>query len=211
MSSSAFLRDTLTHLGALAYPAVWGMIFAESGLMVGFFLPGDSLLITVGILASQNYLNLGLMLVGCGLAAVLGDNVGYHTGHRWGRRLFERRDSRFFKHEYLERTEKFFAEHGRNSLILARFVAIVRTFAPIFAGIARMPYRSFLVYNFVGAVLWAVGLILLGYFLGGLIPPEQFEAWILVIVVVIVLASVIPAAWHLRQHRRQQKAVESQR
>ncbi len=211
MSSSDFLRDTLTHLGWLAYPAVWGMIFAESGLMIGFFLPGDSLLITVGILSSQNYLNLWLMLVGCGIAAVLGDNVGYHTGHRWGRRLFERRDSRFFRHEYLERTETFFAEHGSKSLILARFVAVVRTFAPIFAGIARMPYRNFLVYNFVGAMLWAIGLVLLGFFLGGLIPPAQFEAWILAIVFVIVMASVIPAVWHLLQHRRRPEAVQPRR
>jgi membrane-associated protein len=176
------------------------IVFAESGLLIGFFLPGDSLLFTAGLFASQGSLSLPLILVGCFVAAVAGDQVGYAFGKKAGPALFRRPDSRFFKQEYVEKAQHFFKRHGVKTIVLARFVPIVRTFAPIVAGVGTMKYRTFVTYNVIGGLLWAVGVIILGYMLGELIP--DIDAYLLPIVAVIVALSVIPIALEWRKSRK---------
>ena len=172
-----------------------GIIYAESGLLIGFFLPGDSLLFTAGFLASQGFFSLPVLLVGCFLAAVLGDSTGYLFGRRVGRRLFQREDSRFFHKKNLLRAQAFYEKHGSKTIVLARFIPVVRTFAPIVAGVGDMHYRTFVTYNVVGGLLWAVGVLLAGNFLGEAIP--DIDKYLLPIVVLIVFVSVLPAAVHI--------------
>jgi membrane-associated protein len=179
----------------VGYVGLFAIVFAESGLLIGFFLPGDSLLFTAGFLASQNVLSLPILLVLFAIAAVVGDSVGYTFGRRVGRRLFERGDSMFFKKKHLIKAEEFYEKHGSKTIIIARFMPIVRTFAPIVAGIALMNYRRFVTYNIVGGLLWACGVTLAGYFLGNLIP--DVDKYLLPIIVLIVLVSVLPSAIHL--------------
>lgn len=195
--------DLPTLIQSIGYLGVWGMIFAESGLLIGFFLPGDSLLFTAGFLASQQLLNLWLLIAGAAVCAVAGDSVGYLTGHRFGRRLFRREDSRFFHKDHLVRAQKFYDLHGGKALVLARFMPIVRTFAPITAGIGKMHYSSFLTYNLVGGVLWTFGLTLLGYFLGSVIP--DVDRYLLPIVVTIIVISLLPSIFHLWQENRHKR------
>ncbi|MCX6383784.1 MAG: VTT domain-containing protein, partial [Actinobacteria bacterium] len=147
----------ILSLGIVAYVVIFGIIFAESGLLVGFFLPGDSLLFTAGFLASQkisgtnqNYLNLWILIGVTFAGAVIGDSVGYSFGHRIGRRIFKKPDSRFFKRENLEKAENFYEKYGVKTIILARFVPIIRTFAPIVAGVGKMHYKTFLSFNVIG-------------------------------------------------------------
>lgn len=176
------------------------IVFAESGLLIGFFLPGDSLLFTAGLFAAQGTLNLSVILVGCFLAAVAGDQVGYAFGKKVGPALFRRPDSRFFKQEYVEKAQNFFERHGVKTIVLARFVPIVRTFAPILAGVGTMKYRTFVTYNVIGGFLWAVGVTLLGYMLGELIP--DIDTYLLPIVAVIIALSFIPIAMEWRKSRK---------
>jgi membrane-associated protein len=197
--------DLLSLIKSLGYFGVWAVVFAESGLLVGFFLPGDSLLFSAGFLASQNVLNIAVLIFGCFVCAVLGDNVGYATGHRFGRRLFQREDSWLFHKKHLITTQNFYEQHGRKALILARFMPVVRTFAPIVAGIGSMRYRTFVVYNLVGAALWTIGVTLLGYFLGQAIPPEQIDKYLLPIVVLIIVVSVLPSLLHIYKEYRASK------
>ena len=177
------------------------IVFAESGLFFGFFLPGDSLLFTAGLFAAQGTLSLPLILVGCFVAAVAGDQVGYWFGQRVGPSLFRRSDSRLFKQEYVGRAQEFFARHGAKTIVLARFVPIVRTFAPILAGVGGMPYRTFLSFNVIGGLLWAVGVTLLGFWLGNLIP--DIDRYLLPIIVLIIAISFIPMALEWRKRRRE--------
>ena len=175
------------------------VVFVESGLLVGFFLPGDSLLFTAGFFASSPdsipealHLNLPLLLVGCFVAAVAGDQVGYLFGRRVGPALFNRPDSRFFKRQNVEKAQRFFDKHGAKTIVLARFVPIVRTFAPIVAGVSTMRYRTFVTFNLVGGALWAIGVTLLGYFLGQIDVVEQnLEVTLLLIVGVSFLPMII--------------------
>jgi membrane-associated protein len=176
------------------------IVFAESGLLIGFFLPGDSLLFTAGLLASQGHLNIAVILPLCFIAAVLGDQVGYAFGNKVGPSIFRRPDSRFFKHEHIERAETFFEAHGPKTIVMARFVPIVRTFAPIVAGAGKMHYRTFVRYNVVGALLWAVGVTALGYILGESVPG--IEKYLLPAILVIIAISFIPVgveAWKARR------------
>jgi membrane-associated protein len=173
------------------------IIFAESGLLIGFFLPGDSLLFAAGVLASQGVFSLPVLIVGCFLCAVVGDSVGYMFGRRVGRRLFEREDSRFFHKKNLMRAQSFYEEHGTKTIVLARFIPVVRTFAPIVAGIGDMHYRTFVTFNLVGGLIWAVGVLLAGYFLGSHIPPDQIDKYLLPIIFLIILISVAPAVYHI--------------
>ncbi|MBI4021470.1 MAG: VTT domain-containing protein [Candidatus Aenigmarchaeota archaeon] len=181
------------------YVGLFGIIFAESGIFVGFFLPGDSLLFTAGLLASRGLLDIWILLPLLAAAAITGDSVGYWTGKRFGRKLFERPNSRLFKKERLARAEAFYQKHGGKTIILARFIPVVRTFAPIAAGVALMRYRSFLAYNVVGALIWAVGITLAGFLLGSVIP--DVEAYLLPIIGIIVLTSFIPAGVHMLKRR----------
>ncbi|MFI5533614.1 DedA family protein [Kitasatospora sp. NPDC051853] len=178
------------------------IVFAESGLLIGFFLPGDSLLFTAGLLvADGTYLQQPLWLV-CTLivlAAVAGDQVGYLFGRKVGPSLFRRPDSRLFKQENVEKAAAFFDRHGPKAIVLARFVPIVRTFTPIVAGVSRMNYRTFVVYNVVGGVLWGAGVTVLGYFLGQIpFVRENIEAML----IGIVLLSVLPIGVELLRARR---------
>jgi membrane-associated protein len=190
---------------------IFCVIFAESGLLIGFFLPGDSLLFTAGFLASGPssvdealHLPLGWLLVGCFVAAVTGDQVGYLMGRRVGPALFRRPDSRFFKRENVEKAEAFFDKYGAKTIVLARFVPIVRTFAPIVAGVSNMKYRTFVTFNVVGGALWAVGVTLLGYFLGQIdFVEENLEVAILTVVAI----SVLPIAIELWKARKEKKSV----
>lgn len=183
----------------IGYAGIFGIVFAESGLFFGCFLPGDSLLFMAGFLASQGLFSLPILLVGCFLAAVLGDNVGYAFGHKFGRKLFQKEDSFFFRKENLLKTEDFYKKHGAKTIILARFIPIIRTFAPIVAGLAAMEYKTFLRYNLIGGVLWGVGVTSAGYFLGKIIPGA--EHYLLPIVIGIVIISIIPALIHYIQEK----------
>lgn len=202
------LLDQNGPFGKFAVVALFAIIFAESGLLIGFFLPGDSLLFVAGLLSADGRLApLPVLLVGCFLAAFLGDQVGYAFGKRVGPALFRRPDSRVFKQTYVEKAKDFFEKHGAKTIILARFVPIVRTFAPILAGVGEMKYRVFIAFNVVGALLWAVGITLLGYLLGNRVPwiKDNIE----IAAIVIVALSLIPAVIEIIRHRREHRAGES--
>jgi len=185
---------------------LFGVIFAESGLLIGFFLPGDSLLFTAGFLASapasvDEALHLPLLplLVGCFVAAVAGDQIGYLFGRRVGPAIFRRPDSRFFKQDNVDKAQGFFDKYGAKTIVLARFVPVVRTFAPIVAGVSKMHYRTFVTFNVIGGTAWAAGIITLGYFLGQVdVIEENLELAILSIVAI----SVIPIALELWKARK---------
>ena len=177
------------------------IVFAESGLLVGFFLPGDSLLFAAGLLASRGHLNFPLILVGCFIAAVAGDQVGYMFGNRVGPALFRRPNSRFFHRRHLEKAHRYFEKEGPKTIVLARFIPIVRTFAPVVAGVARMPYRTFVTYNVVGGFLWAIGVTTLGYVLGETIP--DIDKYLLPAVAIIVALSLIPIGREVLKMRRE--------
>ena len=171
-------------------------IFAESGLLIGILLPGDSLLFTAGLFAAtQKAFSIETLLVLGFLAAVVGDNVGYGIGRRTGPALFKRDDSKIFKRRHLERATRFYERHGRKTIILARFLPVVRTLAPMVAGATEMPYRTFLVFNVVGGFLWAIGVPTAGYFLGKSVP--SIDRYLLPIVVVIAKLSLLPTLFHL--------------
>jgi membrane-associated protein len=193
----------LDWLGPFATIGLFLIIFAESGLLIGFFLPGDSLLFTAGLLSSQDKfgLNFPVILVGCFIAAVIGDQVGYQFGKHVGPSLFRRPNSRIFKQSHVDRTRAFFEDHGPKTIVLARFVPVVRTFAPILAGVGEMPYRVFTRYNIVGAFIWAVGVTTAGYVLGTTIP--SIDRYLLPIIFVIILLSVIPPLLEYRRHKKQ--------
>jgi membrane-associated protein len=197
--------DLLHLIKSLGYLGVWGIIFAESGLLIGFFLPGDSLLFAAGFLASQNFMNIWVLIFGAFVCAVAGDNVGYATGHRFGRKLFQREDSWLFHKKHLVTTQNFYEKHGKKTLVLARFMPVVRTFAPIVAGVGSMHYRSFMFYNLIGGALWTVGITLLGFFLGRVIPAEQIDKYLLPIILVIIVISIAPSLLHIYKEYRASK------
>ncbi|MCL1464945.1 DedA family protein [Argonema galeatum] len=189
---------------SLGYFGVWAIIFAESGLLVGFFLPGDSLLFTAGFIASQGFLNIWVLIFGAFVCAVLGDNVGYATGYRFGRRLFQKEDSWLFHKKHLVKTQNFYEKYGKKTIVLARFMPIVRTFAPIVAGIGSMQYRTFMSYNLMGGALWTFGITLAGYYLGQVIP--DVDKYLLPIVGIIIVVSLLPSVIHIIQENRSAKS-----
>jgi membrane-associated protein len=198
------LIDTVGLLG------VFLIVFAESGLLIGFFLPGDSLLFTAGFFASgpssipeSLHLPLIPLLIGLAIAAIAGDQVGYLFGSKVGPSLFRRPDSRFFKQSHVEKAQAYFEKYGSKTIVLARFVPVVRTFTPIIAGVSNMHYRTFVTYNIVGGMLWAVGITLLGYFLGQVdFIADNLEITILAIVAI----SCLPVVIEVMRHRRNSKA-----
>ena len=179
---------------------VWTIIFAESGLLVGFFLPGDSLLFTAGFLASQGYLNIFALIIGCFIFAVLGDNVGYATGKRFGPKLFSKEDSWFFSKKNIIKAQTFYDKHGIRTIILARFLPVIRTFAPIIAGIGKIEYTTFFKFNLIGGFVWTFGLSMLGFILGKSIP--NVDKYLPLITLAIVIISVIPSFLHLLAERK---------
>ena len=176
------------------------IIFAESGLFFGFFLPGDSILFTAGVLASQGFLNISLLVFCVWIAAVLGDTVGYWFGARIGIKMFNKEKSFFFNKKYPERAHAFYERRGGWAIVLARFIPAVRTFVPIMAGVGKMSYRKFLGYNIIGGTIWAFGMTLGGYFLGRSIP--NIDSYILPIVLVIIVLSALPAFSEIIKSRR---------
>ncbi|QQG36228.1 MAG: VTT domain-containing protein [Micavibrio aeruginosavorus] len=197
--------DIIPLIKSLGYFGIWGAVFAESGIVFCFFFPGDSLLFTAGVIAAQGFLNLGILAAGCFIAAVTGNMLGYEVGKRTGLRLFKNGDTRFLKRKHLEMTQRFFDRHGKMAIILARFLPIIRTFTPFLAGMAQVPYRLFILYSIIGALAWAVGLALLGYFLGEMIPAEQLDRYLLPIVLGIIVLSIMPSAWHLYKEMKMVK------
>jgi membrane-associated protein len=199
--------DLQTLIKTFGYPLVWGIVFAESGLLVGFLLPGDSLLFVAGFLCSlpNSPLDISVMAFGCFVFAVLGDSVGYYTGKRFGRKLFDKEDSKFFKKKHLIAAEDFFESQGKTALILARFMPFIRTFAPIVAGIAAMRYRTFMTYNVIGGFGWGIGLTVLGYFLGKIIPAEQIDRYLIPIVLLVMFISLTPSVVHMLKARQRGK------
>lgn len=179
-----------TILPAIGYLGILAIVFAESGLLFGFFLPGDSLLFTAGFLASQGIFNIAVLCVICFLGAVAGDSVGYAFGHKVGKKIFTKKDSFFFHPDHIIKAEKFYEKYGKKTIILARFMPAVRTFAPIVAGVGSMNYKTFLAYNVIGAVLWAICLPLFGFYMGSLIP--DVDKYLLPIIGVIVVISILP-------------------
>jgi membrane-associated protein len=184
------MLDPIVLIKAVGVIGVILIVFAETGLFFGFFFPGDSLLFTAGIFASQGYFSIELLLIGCILAAILGDSVGYWSGKKYGRQLFDRDSGFFFKKKRLYDAEIFYEKHGKSTIIIARFVPMVRTFAPIVAGIGNMKYSSFISYNIFGGVFWVSLMLLLGFFLGGIIPnPDKY---IIPIAFLIIVLSFFP-------------------
>ncbi|MDP4038911.1 MAG: DedA family protein [bacterium] len=179
----------------IGYAGIFAIVFAESGLLLGVFLPGDSLLFTAGFLASQGFFEITTLCFITFIAAVLGDNVGYHFGKKAGPRIFKKEESLFFNPKNIDRSRSFYEKHGGKTIIIARFLPVIRTFAPIIAGVGKMQYRRFLIFNLSGAFLWAVGVTLLGYFLGKSIP--NIDRYLLPIVVIIITISIAPTLFHL--------------
>jgi len=183
--------DLSQLIQTVGYLGVFTIVFLESGLMIGFFFPGDSLLFTAGFLASQGYLDIKILIIGCFIAAVAGDSIGYYLGQKFGRKLFSRKDSIWFHQDHLTRAQNFYDKHGGKTIILARFIPVIRAFAPIVAGIGLMRYKRFVVFNLIGGVLWAILIPLAGYYLGSLIP--DVDKYLLPIIALIIIASVLPA------------------
>lgn len=203
------LQELIKWAGPIGVAAI---VFAESGLLIGFFLPGDSLLFTAGFLVQIGVMpiNIHLLVLILFLAAVLGDNVGYTFGRRVGRKLFDRENSRVFRKDHLIKAEAFYEKYGSKTIIMARFVPVVRTFAPIVAGTANMHYKTFVSYNIIGGLLWAAGLTYLGYFLGDVFTNRlglDIDQVILPAVAIIILISVMPPAYHILKDKDQRKAL----
>lgn len=197
------LTDLIRAVGVLGLMAI---VFAESGLLIGFFLPGDTLLFAAGFLASQDALGISvhLLVVLLFVAAVAGDSVGYWFGHRVGRRIFRRQDSLLFHQDNLRRAEDFYKKYGPITILLARFVPLVRTFAPIVAGVGKMHYQTFLLFNLIGGFLWAVGLTYLGYFAGAFFEAHGIDVdhFILPVVGFAMLVTIISPLIHLVRNRK---------
>jgi membrane-associated protein len=169
------------------YSLIWGIVFAESGIMLGL----------AGLLAKAELMDIRVLIFGCFVAAVLGDNVGYATGHRFGRKLFNKEDSLLFHKKHLIKAQNFYDKHGKMTIVLARFLPIVRTFAPIVAGIASMRYKTFMSYNLIGGFLWTFGVTLLGYFIAGIVSEEVLDKYLIVAILVVVVLSLLPSIIHL--------------
>jgi membrane-associated protein len=179
------------------------IVFAETGLMVGFFLPGDSLLITAGLFAYKGDLNIWTLNIALVLAAIIGDATGYYIGRRTGQALYSRPNSLLFRRDHLIKTHEFYEKHGGKTIIIARFMPIVRTFAPVVAGAAEMTYRNFAIYNIIGAFLWVLSMTLTGYFLGAVVP--DIEKQIHKVVAVVIFLSLLPAGIAWLKTKMQQK------
>ena len=194
----------LAFLGGYVYFGLWFVIFAETGLAVGFFLPGDSMLVVSGLFAAANKLNVWLTMLAFFLGSVIGDNTGYWTGRFMGKTLFQRESSWIFKPSRVEKAHAFFEKYGVKTVILARFVPIVRTFAPLVVGAADMPYSKFLPFSIIGGLLWIPSMVLAGYFLGGVIERAlniKLEDHIEKVVIVVVALSLLPPLIEFLRHR----------
>lgn len=200
--------ELIRIVGQFGLPVI---IFAETGLLIGFFLPGDSLLITAGLFAARGDLNLSLLIVMLIPAAILGNATGYQIGRRTGKALYSRPDSLLFRREHLQMTHEYYERHGGKTIIIAQFAPILRTFAPVVAGVAEMGYRRFASYNIVGAIAWITSMTLGGYLLGNIIPG--IDKRIDVVVMVVIAISLLPAliAWLRSRSDRSSRSSRSDR
>lgn len=192
--------DPIAIVKTGSYVGIAAIVFAESGLLIGIFFPGDSLLFAAGLLSAAGFLSFLPLMATVIVAAIVGDSVGYWFGANVGVNLFQKKDTRFFKQEYLTRTRRFYDKYGGRAIILARFVPIVRTMAPILAGVGNMPYRKFLSFNIAGGVLWGASMTSLGYFLGSVIPG--IEKFILPISLFIIIISFLPIIFNVMRGKR---------
>jgi len=202
LATGRYALDDLIRWGG--YAVLVAIVFTETGLLVGFFLPGDSLLITAGLVAAAGALDIWWLNLLLSIAAVVGDSVGYAIGAHIGPRLFTREKSLLFNPRHVERTRRFYARHGARTIVIARFVPIVRTFAPVVAGVGQMPYRRFLFYNVAGGVGWVMSMTWTGYLLGQTIP--NIDRHIHVIVLIVIVLSMIPIVLEIVRERRKQSA-----
>jgi membrane-associated protein len=192
--------DLKLIIESIGYVGLFAIVFAESGLFFGFFLPGDSLLVTAGLLATQNYFNILILIPLLALGAVLGDSAGYWMGKKFGKKIFNKDKSLIFSKNHIKTAEEFYKKNGTKTIILARFLPYVRTFAPIVAGIAEMDYGKFLTFNIAGGTTWATLMLLIGYFLGRVIP--NVDHYLIPLIIIIVIISFLPSAY---EHRRKIK------
>ncbi|MCU1290412.1 MAG: yghB [Acidobacteria bacterium] len=216
LNPKIMIDSLLDYFGIYVYVALFLIVFAETGLAIGFFLPGDSLLVVAGLFAAAGKMDLFVLMITLFVAAVVGDAVGYLSGKKMGETLFTRPKSRVFNPKHIQKAHAFYEKHGGKTIIIARFVPIVRTFAPIVAGAAQMSYRQFLLYNIFGGLFWVSSMLLAGYFLGGVV--EQFmrgvfgienfllEDHIDKVVIVVVLLSILPIIYEYLKARREKKA-----
>lgn len=187
--------DLVSLIKGAGYLGVAAIVFTESGLLIGLFFPGDSLLFTAGFLASQGYLSIVPLLLIAFIAAVLGDNTGYWLGKRFGPSVFRRQGSLLLDPDHVRRAEEYFQKHGPKTIILARFIPVIRSIVPILAGVGSMHWRTFFFFNVVGGLMWGVGVTLAGYYVGSVIP--NIDTYIIPITLLIILVSVAPGLWHV--------------
>lgn len=192
--------DLTALIQSLGYVGIIGVVFAESGLLFGFFLPGDSLLITAGLLASRGHLNIAVLIVFSAIAAISGDSVGYWFGRKVGHRIFSKEEGLLFHKKNILAAQAFYEKHGGKTIVLARFMPFIRTFAPIVAGVGKMDYRRFLFFNIFGGAGWVLLTSLLGYFLGQVIP--DIDKYILFVIAAVIAISVAPSVWHLYKENK---------
>lgn len=219
LNPKIIIETLLDKLGIFVYFGLFAIVFAETGLAIGFFLPGDSLLVVAGLFAAAGKLNLWVMWISLFIAAVIGDAVGYYSGKKIGPTIFSRPKSRFFNPEHLKKAHTFYEKHGGKTIIIARFVPIVRTFAPIVAGAADMRYRDFVLYNITGGFFWVTSMLLAGYFLGGIVeqiaqswfgvPNFKLEDHIDKVVIIVVFLSILPMIIEYLKHKFGKKEEES--
>ena len=212
LNPKLIIEMLLAKGGIFVYFGLIFIVFAETGLAVGFFLPGDSLLVVAGLFAATGKLNLAILLSTLFVAAVVGDAVGYYTGLRLGPRLFKRQKSLLFRPSHLQKAHAFYEKYGGKTIIIARFVPIVRTFAPIVAGAANMPYRRFVVFNVVGGFLWVFSMILSGYFLGNILKSRfgiDLDEHIEWVVIIVVALSLMPAVIEFLKSRREKARAQA--
>ena len=204
LNPKVLIDALLGWLGIYVYFGLFFIVFAETGLAVGFFLPGDSLLVVAGLFAAAGKLNIALILLAFFLGSIIGDNTGYWTGRIMGKRLFNRENSLIFKPSRVEKAHQFFEKYGAKTVIMARFVPIVRTFAPLVIGAAEMPYAKFLTYSVLGGAIWICSMVLAGYFLGGVVESAfgiKLEDHIEKVVIVVVALSLLPPLIEFLKHR----------
>lgn len=199
--------DLVSIIKTAGYLGLLGIVFSESGLLIGVFLPGDSLLFTAGFLASQGFLSILILAPLCFLSALAGDNTGYWFGKKIGPKIFTREDSLLFHKKHLERAHAVYARHGAKIILFARFMPIVRTFAPLLAGVGAMPYRMFLLYDVMGTFIWSFGLLGLGYWLGSAIP--NVDRYLLPIIAGIIFLSFLPSMIHVLRNKEDRALIAS--
>ena len=210
LNPKILIETMLARGGMFVYLGLIFIVFAETGLAAGFFLPGDSLLVVAGLFAAAGKLNIAVLLATLFIAAVVGDAVGYYTGLKMGPRIFSRQKSIFFKPSHLLKAQAFYEKYGGKTIIIARFVPIVRTFAPIVAGAAQMTYRKFVVFNVIGGFLWVFSMILGGFFLGNFVERAfgiKLEDHIEKVVIIVVLLSIMPMLIEYLKSRREKARI----